>query len=139
MVQIWVYFDILLNSICISFMFTFNNWYYKRCCKPCRRCHRCVIMFTTNDTLKMIDEYPSREMTTSSDKHKRNKKSNKVKDKGYNLFVDDSERANTFIRSQYGSFGAKSSATNPQTYGGSYDLDREPSRSSFSVNKEPGR
>merc|ERR1712048_1208862 len=101
--------DILINSVCISFMFAFNHWYYKRCCKPCRRCHQCVIMFTTNDTLKEIDAYPSKEMTSSNKyKQKLIKKEKAANDKHgrYNLFLDDPECSNT---ARYGSTGAKGS------------------------------
>merc|ERR1712176_749471 len=131
-------------------MFTFNNWYYKRCCKPCRCCHRCVIYFTTNDTFKRISEYPSKEMTSSNKKIKAvkalNSKKKAVKDKNgrYNLIVEDSDVTSMPKSKGYGSVGGKGSIssvkTNNATYGSSFDMDGdgEPSRSrnSFSVNKD---
>merc|ERR1711933_86874 len=98
-------------------------------------------MFTSNATFRRINEYPSREMTSSakSSKKYKNKKAKKDKNGRYNLIVDDSERQNANThKSQYGSFGANASespCTYNATYGGSYDLDREPSNS-FSINKD---
>merc|ERR1712129_84222 len=97
-------------------------------------------MFTTNDTIKMIDEYPSREITLSQPGKYKQKLMMK-KAAAYKLIVDESEYINNASQRAYGSFGAKhteseSGITCNATYGHSFnDLDREASPS-FSVNKE---
>eukprot|EP01084_Bolivina_argentea_P090615 163246_1 len=97
-VQIWVYMDILTNSVCIWLMFTFNQKCYQRYCKICRFCNdKSVFQFSYTETLREISKYPSRDVIPEqreikTKKKRKNKKNNKNKQcdhEEYDLILEE--------------------------------------------------
>ena len=79
-VQFWVYFDILINCICIWFMFSFNDKHYDRYCGFCRFCNdKSVFQFSYNDTLRMIKQYPSESEMSDAKRMRKKVKRKRVK------------------------------------------------------------
>ena len=59
-VQIWIYFDILINCVCIWSMFKFNNGFYLRYCNVCAFFNdHSVMIFSYTETMNEINRYPT--------------------------------------------------------------------------------